>query len=280
MPVFVSPAKINWFLRITSRRDDGYHELQTLFQFLDMADLITIHTRQDGKIKCTIEPKAAVAEQNNLATQAAALLKHATKSRLGAHIHIQKHIHIGGGLGGGSSNAATVLAGLNALWGCHLPSTQLERLAIRLGADVAVFVHGQSVWAEGIGDKFTPKAPPECYHVVIYPGRGVNTSSIFNSPKLRFSKPYSTPDDYQYEPVNDCEQPVKSKAPYIAQTLALVRTYSRQARMTGTGSCIVVPSNSLEEAQFVLDNLPSHVTGRICYGLNHSPLYDNFPDTD
>lgn len=277
MPVFLSPAKINWFLRVIGRRDNGYHNLQTLFQFLDLCDVLTINRRNDSHIKCSFEPEGSVDTTDNLVVRAARLLQRATNSRLGADIHVYKQIFTGGGLGGGSSNAATTLAALNALWRTQLSQAELQTLAGQLGADVAVFIYGQSCWAEGIGDSLTPLSPPECCHLIIHPGNGVDTATVFRSNKLRYSQPLAGPEAYHYEPFNDCEPAVKYAASHIARTLALIRTYNSNARLTGTGSCIIIPCENTDEAQQLKRHLSEHAAVMLTRGLNYSPLYHNFP---
>src|SRR5579864_584508 len=178
-----APAKLNLFLHVTARRADGYHELQTLFQMIDLCDTITIALREDGRIERPAGP-ANVAPEEDLAMRAALVLQQHTGSRRGAELRLHKRIPQGGGLGGGSSDAATTLLALNELWDCRLSPDELAELALPLGADVPVFVRGSSAWAEGVGERLTPVTLPETWYVIIYPGVGVSTREVFQSSEL------------------------------------------------------------------------------------------------
>src|SRR5246500_5330871 len=214
-----APAKLNLFLHVTGRRADGYHELQTLFQLIDLCDTITISLRGDGLIERPAGP-AGVAPEADLTLRAALALKQATGTRRGADLRVHKRIPQGGGLGGGSSNAATTLLALNELWDCRLSLDELAHLAVPLGADVPVFVRGSSAWAEGIGERLTPLELPAAWYVVIYPGIGVSTREVFQSHELTRNSPLITiPDFFQSGGRNDCEAVVRARAPEVAEAL-------------------------------------------------------------
>ncbi|RTZ65891.1 MAG: 4-(cytidine 5'-diphospho)-2-C-methyl-D-erythritol kinase, partial [Aquificaceae bacterium] len=174
----LAPAKLNLFLHITGRRDDGYHLLQTIFQFLDYSDEITLNLRDDGRIK-RVSGLASVRDEDDLVVRAAHLLKQYTKTAYGADISVNKKLPIGGGLGGGSSDAATVLLGLNQLWSCDLTIDELAELGLKLGADVPVFVRGHAAWAEGVGEQLEIITLPEPWFVVVHPNIFVSTAEIF-----------------------------------------------------------------------------------------------------
>ena len=177
-----APAKLNLFLHVTGRRADGYHELQTLFQLIDLCDTITIAVRADGRIERPAGP-ANVAPEADLTLRAALALQRQTGTPLGADLRVHKRIPQGAGLGGGSSDAATTLLALNELWGCRLSLDELARLALPLGADVPVFVQGSSAWAEGVGERLTPVSVPAAWYVIIYPGVALSTREVFQSPE-------------------------------------------------------------------------------------------------
>ena len=187
-----APAKLNLFLHILGRRQDGYHELQTCFQFVDLCDEITIESRADGAIRRTVEI-AEIPLRNDLCVRAACALKEASASPLGADIGLKKRIPVGGGLGGGSSDAATCLVALNRLWGLDWPVEKLAALGLKLGADVPVFVHGRAAWAEGVGERLTPLypplAPPETNYLILKPNVFVSTAEVFQDPELTRNSP-------------------------------------------------------------------------------------------
>ena len=186
-----APAKLNLFLHVTGRRADGYHELQTLFQLIDLNDTVSLSVTDDGCIERPAGP-VGVDPDSDLTVRAARALQAATGCRAGASIRIAKRIPMGGGLGGGSSDAATVLLALNHLWGCGLPVDELARLGLPLGADVPVFVRGSSAWAEGVGEQLVPVELPERWYVVIHPGVAVPTRDVFQSPELTRNTPVIT----------------------------------------------------------------------------------------
>jgi 4-diphosphocytidyl-2-C-methyl-D-erythritol kinase len=279
-----APAKLNLFLHITGKRDDGYHNLQTVFQLLDYSDEITLELRNDGIIK-RVKGLENVPEDVDLCIRAAKLLKNSLKESVmkngqrsfGVNISINKKLPIGGGIGGGSSDAATVLHGLNRLWECCLDSQQLADLGLQLGADVPVFVKGTSAWAEGVGEKISPLKLAEKWFLVIHPKISVSTAEIFADQALtrdcepitiaRFLEGTSSNDI-----VNVFEPVVRNKYPQIADALDWLSDFS-EARLTGTGSCLFASFNDETEAQQVLNQLPEKWHGFIAKGVNQSPLF-------
>ncbi|HVW71267.1 MAG TPA: 4-(cytidine 5'-diphospho)-2-C-methyl-D-erythritol kinase, partial [Steroidobacteraceae bacterium] len=226
-----APAKLNLFLHVTGRRPDGYHELQTLFQLIDLCDTVGIRVQGDGRIERPEGP-VGVDPDSDLTVRAAKALQSATGCRLGASLRIVKKIPMGGGLGGGSSDAATVLLALNHLWGCGQSVDQLARLGLPLGADVPVFVRGSSAWAEGVGERLEPVELPERWYVVIHPGVAVPTRDVFQSPELTRNSPIITIRAFFERggaPIaggtagsatrNDCEPVVRARYPEVADAL-------------------------------------------------------------
>lgn len=282
--ILPAPAKLNLFIHITGRRDDGYHLLQTVFQMLDYSDEIRLTLRDDGKINRIIDSTQSpqtldIPQQQDLTVRAALLLQQHVQSKQGVDIQLRKRLPIGGGIGGGSSDAATVLKGLNALWQCGLDDQQLADLGLQLGADVPVFIHGKSAWAEGVGEQLTPLELEEKWFLVIRPNVSVSTAEIFADQGLtrdcealtitRFLKGSdSTSFTNIFEPV------VKRKYPEIAQAIEWLSTYS-PARLTGTGSCLFASFESKEIADKVLKELQNHSSdwqGFVAKGVNQSPL--------
>jgi 4-diphosphocytidyl-2-C-methyl-D-erythritol kinase len=266
-----APAKLNLMLHITGRRADGYHLLQSVFQFLDYGDEITITTRDDGVIRRLNELPGVSAEQD-LVVRAARLLQQQSGSRLGADIRVDKQLPMGGGLGGGSSDAATVLVALNQLWGTGLGLAQLAALGLQLGADVPVFVHGHAAWAEGVGEILLPVELPEPWYLVIIPPVEVSTAEIFSDPELtRDCQAIKIRDFLAGEGGNVC-QPVASRHyPEIAQALAWLGQFAT-AKMTGTGSCIFAAFDTEAQAQEVYRQLPDGWRGFVAKGSNRSAL--------
>lgn len=266
-----APAKLNLMLHITGRRDDGYHLLQSVFQFLDYGDEITISTRDDGVIRRLNELPGVDAEQD-LVVRAARLLQQQSGSTLGADIRVDKLLPMGGGLGGGSSDAATVLVALNRLWGTGLSLEQLAALGLQLGADVPVFVHGQAAWAEGVGEILQPVELPEPWYLVIIPPVEVSTAEIFSDPQLtRDCQAIKIRDFLAGQGGNVC-QPVASRHyPEIAQALAWLGQFA-SAKMTGTGSCIFAAFDTEAQAQEVYRQLPDGWRGFVAKGSNRSAL--------
>ena len=268
----LAPAKLNLFLHITGRRDDGYHLLQTVFQFLDYSDEIELSMREDGEIK-RLSGLEAVSAEDDLVVKAAFLLKQYTQTTLGVDISVNKKLPVGGGLGGGSSDAATVLVGLNQLWSCHLSIDQLADLGLKLGADVPVFVHGKAAWAEGVGEQLEPIDLPEDWFVVVHPNVFVSTAEIFSDKGLtRDCEPFKIARFLEGHGSNVFEPVVRKKHQEVAKALDWLSSYS-PARLTGSGSCIFAKFPNKNVAQSVLNELPSRWFGFVAKGLNKSPLY-------
>jgi len=266
-----APAKINLFLHITGRRADGYHELQTLFRFIDLCDTVHVSVRDDGRIR-RLAGAGGVDEASDLAWRAARLLQEATACRLGADLRIVKRIPMGAGLGGGSSDAATTLVALNTLWSCGLGRDELQRLGARLGADVPVFVHGRAAWAEGIGEVLTPvDLAPACY-LLVCPPCGVSTASIFNDPELTRDRPSITMGGFlSGQAVNDCEAVVRRRYPVVGEVLDWLGRFG-VARMSGTGASCFVEMPDRASADAALGSLPRRWQGWVVSGIDRSPL--------
>ena len=266
-----SPAKVNLFLHITGRRDDGYHEIQTAFQFLDYSDSLEFQVQQSCAIEL-LTPIKGVKNESNLIIRAAKCLQSHTDSKQGAKISIEKRLPIGGGLGGGSSNAATTLIALNHLWQTKLTTTKLAQLGLTLGADVPVFIHGYAAWAEGIGEKLTPISPAEPWYVVIVPDCQVSTAEVFSSQELtRDCEPITISRFLSGEVINVCERVVLKNYSAVSQAVDWLNRYGK-SRMSGTGACVFAGFDSQVQAQHVLEDLPSHWRGFIAKGCNQSPL--------
>jgi 4-diphosphocytidyl-2-C-methyl-D-erythritol kinase len=266
-----APAKLNLMLRIVGRRPDGYHELQTVFQFLDIADHLYFCVTADGKIDRLYGPPEVPPEQD-LVLKAARLLQTATGTRVGASIGLQKRLPIGGGLGGGSSNAATTLAVLNQLWGVDLTADELARLGLRLGADVPVFLSGAAAWAEGVGEILQPLQLPEPWYVVVKPNCQVSTAKVFQDPELtRNSNRIKIRDFLAGQDANDCLATVLGGYPPVKAAYERLGRLGR-ARLTGTGACVFAAAASQSEAVAMLDALASEFTGFVAKGRNRSPL--------
>lgn len=268
-----APAKINLFLHVVGRRPDGYHLLQTVFQFLSAGDDIDLAIRPDGDIR-RLNALEGVPPDQDLVVRAARLLQSATGSSLGADIFVHKHLPLGGGLGGGSSNAATVLVGLNTLWKTGLSRDELAGLGLRLGADVPVFVHGQAAWAEGVGEQLTPIAVPERWYLVIHPGCQVPTAAVFADPELTRNTPVSTIHRLSLAAChNDCEPVTRRLFPEVGRALDWLAAFA-PARMSGTGACIFAPFGSMAEAMAVASQVRAGWTAFVAAGRNRSPLLD------
>ena len=266
-----SPAKVNLFLHITGRRDDGYHEIQTAFQFLDYSDSLEFQVQQSCAIEL-LTPIKGVKNESNLIIRAAKCLQSHTDSKQGAKISIEKRLPIGGGLGGGSSNAATTLIALNHLWQTKLTTTKLAQLGLTLGADVPVFIYGFAAWAEGVGEELTPILPAEPWYVVIVPDCQVSTAEVFSSQELtRDCEPITISRFLSGEGKNVCEGVVLKNYSAISEAVNWLNRYGK-SRMSGTGACVFADFDSQIQAQQVLDDLPSHWQGFIAKGCNQSPL--------
>ncbi|MGO9945419.1 MAG: 4-(cytidine 5'-diphospho)-2-C-methyl-D-erythritol kinase [Steroidobacteraceae bacterium] len=272
-----APAKLNLFLHILGRRPDGYHELQTCFQFVDLCDEISIEPRADGAIRRTLEI-AGITPSADLCVRAAAALKEASGSRLGADIGLTKRIPIGGGLGGGSSDAATCLVALNRLWGLDWPPEKLAVLGLKLGADVPVFVHGRAAWAEGVGERLTPLypplAPPETNYLILKPNVSVSTAEIFQDPELtRNSPPITIHGLLASGGRNDCLGVVRRRYPEVAHALDWLSLFG-SARLTGTGACVFLACETYDRGREILRELPPAFAGLMARGMNDSPLLE------
>ncbi len=266
-----APAKLNLMLRIVGRRPDGYHLLQTVFQFLDRSDRLWFELRADGGL-VREGVVVDVAPEADLTIRAARLLQQVTGTGYGATIRIEKRLPMGGGLGGGSSDAATTLVALNHYWQTGLSLAQLAELGLQLGADVPVFVHGQAAWAEGVGERLTPLELPEPWFLVLTPACQVATGAIFNDPELTRNSPLRTIADFVGGAGgNDCEAVVYRRYPEVAAAAAWL---SRQgvARLTGTGAGVFTAFPDAGSAQQVLEQLPPGWTGFVAQGRNYSPL--------
>ncbi|TKU48695.1 4-(cytidine 5'-diphospho)-2-C-methyl-D-erythritol kinase [Citrobacter sp. wls757] len=278
MTHWLSPAKLNLFLYITGQRADGYHTLQTLFQFLDYGDTIDIAPRSDGEIHL-LTPVEGVAHEDNLIVRAARLLMKAASesNRLpkgsGADISIDKRLPMGGGLGGGSSNAATVLVALNHLWQCGLSVDELAALGLTLGADVPVFVRGHAAFAEGVGEILTPVEPEEKWYLVAHPGVSIPTPVIFNDPDLPRNTPKrSIKTLLKCEFGNDCEVIARKRFREVDAALSWLLEYA-PSRLTGTGACVFAEFDTESRARQVLEQAPEWLKGFVAKGVNLSPLH-------
>jgi len=285
---FPSPAKLNLFLHVVGQREDGYHELETLFQFLDYSDTIEILVTEGSDIEL-LTPIKGVNNDDNLIVKAALLLQKKTlqKSKtspksIGAKIRVNKKLPMGGGLGGGSSNAATILVALNSLWQCNFSPAQLADFGLSLGADVPIFIHGFAAFARGIGEQLTAVEPEECWYLVCKPKISISTASVFTSPDLPrnttklasddFSKIYCDKDLFKDEKYhNDCQTLVIKHYDEVANLLAWLIEYA-PSRMTGTGACVFSRFPSEKEACEIQNKLPSGIESFVAQGLNKSPL--------
>jgi len=268
-----APAKLNLMLRILGRRADGYHRLQTVFQFIDRCDLVHLTLRSDGHIHRRADIPGVSAEAD-LTVRAARLLQGQTGCGLGADIQVEKRLPMGGGLGGGSSDAATTLVGLNELWGTGLELHTLAELGLRLGADVPVFVRGLAAWGEGVGEELIPVPLPEPWYLVLTPPVAVSTAGVFADPGLtRDSAPITMHDFARGEAANDCLAVVRRRYPEVAQALDWLAAWG-EARLTGTGGCVFAAFADRDDALAARDAAPAHLCGFVARGLNRSPLLD------
>ena len=267
-----APAKLNLFLHVLGRRDDGYHRLQTVFQLVELEDTVELAVRDDGEIVRT-SPIAGVAEADDLSVRAARLLKAESGTPLGAGIAVRKSIPLGGGLGGGSSDAATVLVALDTLWGTRLGEDRLAALGLALGADVPVFVRGRNAWAEGVGEVLTPIELPPRVYLVLDPGVRVSTAAVFQAPELtRDSPPVTIPRFFAGAPTrNDLEPVVRDRHPDVAAALDWLGTHA-DAKLTGSGGCAFAAFDSIEAAERVAARCPSRWRAFVARGLDESPL--------
>jgi len=283
---FPSPAKLNLFLHVVGQRADGYHELETLFQFVDYSDTLTISVTNSTNIEL-LTPIKDVKNEDNLIVKAAQLLqKHIEREYgsiiYGAQISIKKVLPMGGGLGGGSSNAATILLALNTLWQSDFTNTELAGMGLILGADVPIFIHGFSAFAQGIGEQLTPVEPDECWYLVTKPEVSISTASVFTAKELprntaklihhNFSDFYHDNDLFNEDKYhNDCQTMVIKNYFEVAKLLAWLVEYA-PSRMTGTGACIFSRFSNQQEACELQAKLPNGISSFVAQGLNKSPL--------
>ena len=267
-----APAKLNLFLHITGRRSDGYHLLQTLFQFLDYGDTLHFTPRDDDQIRLLTE-LPGVHTEDNLIVRAATRLQQACSSTQGADIRLDKRLPMGGGIGGGSSDAATTLVGLNHLWQAGQSEDQLAELGLELGADVPVFVRGRAAWAEGVGEQLTPVEVDEPWYLVVTPPCQVSTAEIFTDERLtRDTAPITLAAFREHGGRNDCLPVVAARYPEIRNTLILLNNFC-EAKMTGTGSCLFGAFPNESEADKVPARLPASLQAFVAKGCNVSPLH-------
>lgn len=272
-----APAKLNLFLHVTGRRPDGYHTLQTVFQLVDWCDKLHFRRRDDGVIARTTEI-AGVPAETDLIVRAARALQAASGTTFGADIAIDKILPMGGGIGGGSSDAATTLLALNRLWGLGMSREALMRIGLGLGADVPVFVFGQNAFAEGVGEQLTPVELPQSWFVIVHPKQHVPTAEIFSDKCLTRDTPISIIADFAACTNkfafgrNDLQAIATAKFGEVARALAWLRQYSPHARMTGSGACVFARYPDEQTAQQVLERLPSEWDGRCVSSLAHHPL--------
>jgi 4-diphosphocytidyl-2-C-methyl-D-erythritol kinase len=273
-----APAKLNLFLHVTGRRADGFHELQTVFQFLDWGDSLDFTITDDGHVRRENDV-AEVEESRDLAVRAAIALQRQADVPHGVRIHLRKQVPLGAGLGGGSSDAATTLVALNHLWGINLPRERLIAMGARLGADVPVFVGGGAAWAEGIGERLTPVEPPESWYVVVTPPVHISTAQVFADPQLtRNSRPITIRDFREGRARNDLEPVVCRRYPVVAEALNWLAERLGAARMTGSGASVFAPVENQGDGQRLLARLPGEWTGLVLRGVNRSPLLDRLEE--
>ncbi len=269
-----APAKLNLFLHVVGRRPDGYHEVQTAYQLIDRCDGLRFEACTGGGIE-RIEGPATVPAADDLCLRAARLLQSAGGVRQGARIRLVKRIPVHGGLGGGSSDAATTLVALNEIWGVRLDVARLAELALALGADVPLFVHGRSAWGEGVGEILSPLVLPERHFAVVHPGIGVSTSEVFQAAELTRNSPKTTIRGFlKAGGHNDCEPVVSGRHPEVARALAWLAARGGGARLTGTGSCVFADFGTRGEAEAALADLPGGWNGFVARGLDRSPLQE------
>jgi len=266
---YPAPAKLNLFLHVLSRRADGYHDLQTVFRLIDRADRVGIAPRRDGEIRFSGQ-----FGEHNLVVRAAKLLKTETSVRHGCDLALEKAIPVGGGLGGGSSDAATTLLVLNRLWKTALDAADLMRIALRLGADVPFFVLGRNALGEGIGERLTPIDLPRAWYLVLVPQVSVSTRETFASALTSQGKRLKIPPFLSGQGCNDLEPVVMARFPEVAAALAWLKKHRPQARMTGSGACVFAEFESEAEARALHTQLPGGMNGFVAQGLERHPLHE------
>lgn len=266
---YPAPAKLNLFLHVLGKRPDGYHELQTVLRLVDRADRVGVSARSDGEIRFT-----GVFGEDNLCVRAARALKQETGMRLGADLALEKNLPVGGGMGGGSSDAATVLLVLNRLWKLGLPRGKLQELALPLGADVPFFVFGESAVGEGTGERLRALALPPAWYLVVVPQVAVSTKEIFSAALTEATKPLTIPPFFAGLGKNDLEAIVTDRHPQVAAALAWLKARCPQARMTGSGACVFAEFADQAAARALHAGLPRGMEGFVTRGLDRHPLYD------
>jgi 4-diphosphocytidyl-2-C-methyl-D-erythritol kinase len=278
-----APAKLNLFLHVVGQRPDGYHLLQTLFRFIDLHDTLHFSLRKDGVVHRT-NTVEGVPEEQDLCVRAARLLQNETGCGLGADITVEKHIPMGGGLGGGSSDAATTLLALNRLWSLGLSRTRLMQLGLRLGADVPVFVFGENAFAEGVGEELQAYPLAEAWYVVLFPPAHVPTAQIFAHPELTRDTVSITMRALLEQQLgsglqlhNDLQPLACNLYPEVARYIAWLEKYGK-AMMTGSGACVFAEFADRNQAETVLQNLPREMRGVVAQSLAKHPLHDWVPD--
>ncbi|WP_461521056.1 4-(cytidine 5'-diphospho)-2-C-methyl-D-erythritol kinase [Porticoccus sp.] len=274
-----APAKLNLFLHITGRRPDGYHNLQTLFQLLDYGDRLDFEVNASGAIE-VVPALTDVPPEGNLIYKAATLLQQTTGCTLGASIHLHKRLPMGGGLGGGSSDAATTLLALNSLWRLQLSRKQLMTIGQQLGADVPVFIFGHSAWAEGVGEQLSAVAIPAEWYLVLAPDAQISTAKIFNHQGLtRNTHPIKIRAFLERGGRNDCQTVVEALYPQVKKARLWLAQFA-EARLTGTGACLFARFASEADARSVLEQMPAPWQGFVAKGINESPLLKQLPFDD
>lgn len=277
MFTFPAPAKLNLFLHVIGRRQDGYHLLQTVFRFLDFSDQLSFRLRADGMIKLH-NPITGVPEDKDLCVRAAKLLKHKTGTGQGVDIFLQKQIPMGGGLGGGSSDAATTLLALNQLWELHLNRDRLLELGLQLGADVPVFIFGQNAFAEGIGEKLVAIELPPAWYLVLVPSVQVSTAEVFASKELtRNTIPIKIPPFSVWQGHNDLELVVCRTYPEVARCLEWLKRLENTTitAMSGSGACVFAEFATGLAAQAAFEQIPGDMKGFVAKGLDCHPMYQS-----
>ena len=270
--VFPAPAKLNLFLHVVGRRPDGYHLLQTAFRFIDYGDELSIAVRADGDIRRTT-PLQGVAAELDLTVRAARALQRETGCPQGADIGISKRLPMGGGLGGGSSDAATTLIALNRLWRTRLSRDRLQQLALGLGSDVPVFVFGRNAFAEGVGERLQALPLPPAWYLILVPELAVSTAEIFSAAELTRNTNAITIAAFSVgQGHNDLEAVVCRRYPLVARHLEWLHQYG-DARMTGSGACVFCAFDSEEQARRALQELPADMRGFVARGLERHPLW-------
>lgn len=270
-----APAKLNLFLRITGRRADGYHDLQTVFRLLDWGDTVHLRPRADGRIVRHGDDLAAVPEAADLTLRAARLLQEAANVGQGVDIRVEKRVPAGGGFGGGSSDAATVLRALDRLWGLDLGVEALAGLGARLGADVPVFVHGRNAWADGVGERLQPLDLPPAWYLVADPGVHAGTATLFQSPELtRDAAPATISEFASGAPLGNVFEPVLRRLEPAVEAAFQALARAGTPRLTGTGSGCFVEFAARGPAEAALAGLPAGLRARVVAGAARSPLLD------